>query len=145
MYYIFYQAVESAVFKNLENGIENLLNYSRENNKKLNITGLLLFIEGTFIQYIEGEEFEVRKLYESIKEDKRLAIVKTIDEGTTDKRIFENWDMAYDEFTIETVNKIEKIKYPNIQKYLATASAIKLIKLMVQRKKIFEGLDSQSI
>ncbi|OAQ39564.1 hypothetical protein A5893_08190 [Pedobacter psychrophilus] len=47
MYYIFYQAVESAVFKNQENGIESLLNYSRENNKKQNITGLLLYIEGT--------------------------------------------------------------------------------------------------
>ncbi|WP_232456834.1 hypothetical protein [Pedobacter psychrophilus] len=49
--------------------------------------------------------------------------------------------MAYDEFTIETVNRIDNIRYPNIQNYLETASAVKLIKLMVQRKKIFEALD----
>lgn len=138
MYYIFYHSVESGIFKNKKVEIENLLLQSRENNKKQNITGILLYIEGTFIQYIEGEDNSVKKLYDSIKKDKRLLVVKTIDEGITYKRIFENWDLAYEDFTIQTINKIDKIIYPNIQKYLETASAVKLIKLMVQRKKFLK-------
>ncbi|MBK0382537.1 BLUF domain-containing protein [Pedobacter sp. SD-b] len=142
IHYILYQGIESAIFKKQERGIEVLLAKAREKNKKLGITGMLLFIEGTFIQYIEGNEKDVKDLYQSIVKDKRLATIKIISEGKSEKRIFDNWDMAYDNFGLTTINKIEKIHYPDVQSYLKSSSAINLIKLMVQRKIIFEDLDS---
>jgi hypothetical protein len=141
MYYIFYQAVESAIFKDRENGIEILLQNAREKNKRLDITGMLLHIEGSFIQYIEGEEVSVKELFKAIEKDSRLAAIKVIDSGNAKNRIFINWEMAYENFNINTINHIEKIDYPNIQEYLKSASTIKLIKLMIQRKAIFEGID----
>ncbi len=141
MYYIFYQAVESAIFKDRENGIEILLQNAREKNKRLDITGMLLHIEGSFIQYIEGEEVSVKELFKAIEKDSRLAAIKVIDSGSAKNRIFINWEMAYENFNINTINHIEKIDYPNIQEYLKSASTIKLIKLMIQRKAIFEGID----
>ncbi len=141
MYYIFYQAVESAIFKDRENGIEILLQNAREKNKRLDITGMLLHIEGSFIQYIEGEEVSVKELFKAIEKDSRLAAIKVIDSGNAKNRIFINWEMAYENFNINTINHIEKIDYPNIQEYLKSASTIKLIKLMIQRKVIFEGID----
>jgi hypothetical protein len=140
-YYIFYQAVESAIFEDRENGIEILLQNAREKNKRLDITGMLLHIEGSFIQYIEGEEVSVKELFKAIEKDSRLAAIKVIDSGNAKNRIFINWEMAYENFNINTINHIEKIDYPNIQEYLKSASTIKLIKLMIQRKAIFEGID----
>ena len=48
-----------------------LLEQSRNNNKRDNITGCLIYYMGGFIQVLEGEKTKVLDLYEKIKLDER--------------------------------------------------------------------------
>ncbi|HKQ10718.1 MAG TPA: BLUF domain-containing protein, partial [Rhizomicrobium sp.] len=48
------------------NDLDRILTTSRRNNAMMGITGLLLFIDGGFLQILEGEERAVRELYTRI-------------------------------------------------------------------------------
>ncbi len=56
--------VSSAVRPFAEDELADLLAVSRQNNARLGITGMLLYKDGNFMQVLEGEEAEVRTLYE---------------------------------------------------------------------------------
>ena len=75
--------------------IEELLFQIREKNKRLAITGILLLIQGKFVQYIEGQASEIDKVYEKIKVDNRHNELVLLDSGDLDKRQFKDWSMAY--------------------------------------------------
>lgn len=51
--------------------VNELLNLSAENNKHYGIKGLLLYAEGNFFQYIEGEKNNIMNLWDNIKQDTR--------------------------------------------------------------------------
>ena len=51
--------------------LNQILTVSRANNAALDVTGLLLFIDGGFLQILEGEETTVRALYDRIAADPR--------------------------------------------------------------------------
>lgn len=75
--------------------IEDLLFQIREKNKRLAITGILLLIQGKFVQYIEGQSSEIDKVYKKIKKDTRHNELVLLDSGDIDKRQFKDWSMAY--------------------------------------------------
>jgi len=75
--------------------IEDLLFYAREKNRRLAITGVLLLIQGKFIQYIEGYEQDIDRVYESIKVDTRHNDLLLLDSGYIENRQYTNWSMAY--------------------------------------------------
>lgn len=75
--------------------IEDLLFQIREKNKRLAITGILLLIQGKFVQYIEGQASEIDKVYEKIKVDTRHNELVLLDSGEIEKRQFKDWSMAY--------------------------------------------------
>ncbi len=72
-----------------------LLKISRENNEKKNLTGMLLYGEGAFVQVLEGEDETVDSTYEIIKADPRHKSLIQIISGKIDKRIFPNWSMGF--------------------------------------------------
>ena len=51
------------------NELIELLEQSRAKNARLNITGMLLFHGGCFMQLLEGNETDVRELYATIAAD----------------------------------------------------------------------------
>ncbi|WP_422079616.1 BLUF domain-containing protein [Ulvibacterium sp.] len=75
--------------------ISDILEISKRNNAKLDITGCLIYKENFFLQILEGEEDLVRKLYFTIKGDTRHENVETLHEGHSEERMFTKWDMAY--------------------------------------------------
>jgi hypothetical protein len=75
--------------------VEELLFNAREKNKRLAITGVLLLIQGKFIQYIEGYEEDIDNVYRSIEVDPRHNDLLLLDSGYIDKRQYKNWTMAY--------------------------------------------------
>ncbi|WP_127846461.1 BLUF domain-containing protein [Psychroflexus aestuariivivens] len=77
--------------------IEDFLFKIREKNKRIAITGILLLIQGKFVQYIEGPAEEIDGIYDIIKNDKRHNNMILLDSGTLDERQFKNWSMAYKE------------------------------------------------
>jgi hypothetical protein len=73
----------------------DLLSVSRRNNEQLGITGLLLFSSDRFIQLLEGDEADVRKLYEQIRQDTRHRDVTLVYEGHVSERDCPDWSMGF--------------------------------------------------
>ena len=72
-----------------------LLEQSRTKNKKLGVTGLLLYHNKEFMQLIEGEKSVILELWETIRKDERHFYAKVIYEGPIHERGFSEWSMAF--------------------------------------------------
>lgn len=69
---------------------------SQLNNKRDEITGLLLFDGKCWCQYIEGSEQAVRSLYERLQRDSRHRDMRVLHYGPVDgPRKFPNWRMGF--------------------------------------------------
>jgi hypothetical protein len=109
--YVSYMSNQANVLN--EKDIENLLFQVREKNKKLAITGLLLLIQGKFIQYIEGPSDEIEKVYIKIKKDPRHNDLLLLDKGKLKKRLFSDWSMAYKKIKDSEIEGI--LGYKNLE------------------------------
>jgi hypothetical protein len=74
--------------------IEKILASCKVNNAPLNITGVLLYSESKFIQYVEGESTSLMALYDKIKKDARHEKAVMISYSPIQTRIFPSWQMA---------------------------------------------------
>ena len=74
-----------------------LLFDARSYNRENGITGLLLHHEGEFMQLLEGDQDEVRRLYRKIAEDSRHRDVVIEREAEASRRSFPAWQMGYAE------------------------------------------------
>lgn len=82
--------------KNLsETELTEILQKARENNQKLDVTGMLLYRNGFFIQVLEGEDKVVMPLYEKIKQDARHRSILMIHKGGIRQRSFQDWSMGF--------------------------------------------------
>jgi hypothetical protein len=85
--------------------LEEMLAESRIRNQVYGITGVLLFVEGAFLQILEGERDDVLGLMERIERDPRHRGVKVFYEQEVDERAFASWSMAYLSPSAEEVAK----------------------------------------
>jgi len=103
----------SAEYLNSEE-IKSLLSRCREKNLINDITGLLLYADGDFLQVIEGPNVAMLDLFESIKKDSRHKGIVTIANNEIDKRHFPKWNMGFYNFHYEELRKIKG--YENISR-----------------------------
>jgi hypothetical protein len=103
-YYLMYVSYALEPFS--DEMLESLLTVSRKNNDKYGITGMLLYIDGKFIQVLEGNKEDVNALFDNIRIDKRHKKVNVIIEGTSEKRNFPDWHMSFKSFTSKQFKKI---------------------------------------
>lgn len=75
--------------------LQELLAQARATNARLQISGMLLYSEGMFVQVIEGPEETVRGLYAKITQDPRHTRVDTVSEGLQPARLFAEWSMDF--------------------------------------------------
>lgn len=75
--------------------VDDILNESRDFNKRHDITGCLIYHKGFFIQYLEGEADIVLALFEKIRVDSRHYEVILLSKGNIYSREFDTWSMAY--------------------------------------------------
>jgi hypothetical protein len=97
--YLAYVSRQSFILSNEE--VSDLLNTCRTNNSKAAITGMLIYFDGTFVQFLEGPENNIDQLFQKIKKDKRHQDVVLLIDGNQAEREFSNWSMAYKQLTIE--------------------------------------------
>lgn len=76
--------------------LEQILQHARAKNALLSITGILLFRQGSFFQYLEGPEESVRRVYEQISKDPRHSNLRVLIEGFGAERKFSDWTMGYE-------------------------------------------------
>ncbi len=75
--------------------LETMLAESRIRNSAHGITGVLIFVDGAFLQILEGEKADVLDLMERIEKDPRHSGIKVFYEQEVDTRAFASWSMAY--------------------------------------------------
>jgi len=95
-----------------DDDLVNILTKSRFNNKMLDITGMLIYVNGKFIQVLEGEYDSVTKMYEKIKNDSRHRQVFRLMEGNSDDRIFKDWSMGFKKLTENQFLELSGFKDP---------------------------------
>jgi hypothetical protein len=75
--------------------IQDILDVSRQNNARDEITGALLFSAGAFAQALEGPLDAVEDAFERIQCDERHRDVVVLQSGLIAKRDFPDWTMAF--------------------------------------------------
>lgn len=78
-----------------EHDLAELLATSRARNSALDITGMLLYRGGEFVQILEGARSDVEALMEKIGRDPRHRDVRVLLEEPLHERRFEEWTMGY--------------------------------------------------
>lgn len=78
-----------------ESDIPALLERARTKNSGLGITGMLLFIEGSFFQVLEGDAAAVDGIYTTISADPRHAQITEIIREPLARRSFADWSMGF--------------------------------------------------
>jgi Sensors of blue-light using FAD len=79
--------------------LESLLDECRHNNSKADITGILLYQNGSFFQVLEGEGEKVEALFNKIGSDKRHHQTKKIISEPITTRSFAEWTMGFPKIT----------------------------------------------
>jgi hypothetical protein len=90
--------------------IQKILASCKRNNLKLDITGVLLYSEAQFIQYLEGEYNQIITLYDAIKLDNRHKNAVLISSAQINERSFPTWQMGAKKFDSTTINFITDIQ-----------------------------------
>lgn len=75
--------------------ILDILQISRKNNARLNITGFLVYQDGNFMQVLEGTEQDLSELMRSIEQDQRHRGVIVLLKRAIAERQFPQWSMAF--------------------------------------------------
>lgn len=74
--------------------IEKIGIISSQNNKQVNITGLLVYFEKLFFQVLEGDDKEVERIFVKIRKDTRHKdILRLKTEYDITERLFPSWSM----------------------------------------------------
>lgn len=73
----------------------DVLNCARKRNQELNITGVLLHREDSFLQVIEGEKSAVVALFDRIKQDSRHQRIEVLINAPIQEREFSDWQMGF--------------------------------------------------
>ena len=74
--------------------IFELVEKARLRNGASDITGMLLYHDGHFLQLLEGPEEAVRSCFARVARDPRHTSVKVVTTGTCKERDFPNWTMG---------------------------------------------------
>lgn len=75
--------------------LSEVLSTARRRNPSEDLTGMLIFHQGVFLQFLEGSESFVRRCFERIEKDPRHHSVRILSETKAQSRAFSNWSMGY--------------------------------------------------
>lgn len=108
-----------------------LLGSARSKNASLNISGMLLHIEGSFLQVIEGHEGDIDALFETISHDPRHGNIVTIVRESIPRRAFSDWSMSFADISREDLEQAsgwnDFLSNPEAMRSLVPGRAQKLL------------------
>ena len=73
----------------------DILEVARANNTQLQVTGMLMYSDGSFIQVLEGQPPVVEKLLRKIRRDTRHRGFMILLDRVVQERDFEGWSMGF--------------------------------------------------
>jgi len=75
--------------------LRELLLRSNENNRRRDVTGMLLYKDGNFLQALEGHRSTVLAIHTAISHDPRHRGLLTLQQGEIPGRQFPHWSMGF--------------------------------------------------
>jgi len=103
--------------------LASILSKSRQNNSAKNITGILLYSEGVFMQALEGDENDVQEIYTAITKDSRHKNIIKLTNGPLNERNFPQWSMGFVALQPEKMLELESYINPLSEKLFTHDSA----------------------
>jgi len=92
-YQIIYSSQASAAMS--VEDLEKILLDARSGNEARGVTGVLVYVDGVFLQILEGTQDTLMDLMRNITRDSRHSSVKVIHEAAVDRPMFGSWRMAF--------------------------------------------------
>jgi hypothetical protein len=75
--------------------LQHLLTRARERNQRLDVTGMLVYDDGVFMQVLEGAAHHLNLVYRHIRHDPMHAGLIKLMEGPAAQRTYASWSMAF--------------------------------------------------
>ncbi len=118
-------------------GLSDIFSAARKKNAELEITGLLSYRAGYYIQILEGDSDAVDQLFSKIKSDPRHQNISVLFDFKITQRSFPNWSMKL----VGSVNKDQ-----NFLQFMSQSSEKiwSLDNTQKQLLEVFYGLDNTS-
>lgn len=82
------------VASDLDFTVKQIIQSSIRNNRIDSLTGLLVTVQGVFVQTLEGPSEAVMRTYQRISKDPRHAELVLISSSRAEKRLFGEWNMC---------------------------------------------------
>lgn len=76
-----------------DNDLPLILDWCIDTNPSLDVSGVLCFLDGVYMQYLEGDEATLERLFASIKGDTRHTAVTRLEWRAIPRRAFPQWAM----------------------------------------------------
>jgi hypothetical protein len=94
-----------------EEEIQKILMSCKTNNATIDITGVLLYSDTHFIQYLEGEYKQIIGLYDRIKLDARHKNAVLVSSSQINERSFPSWQMGAKRFDNDTIHFLTDVSF----------------------------------
>jgi len=111
--------VSSAVTLFSEQTLNEMLILARNANRRHQITGLLLYKDGNFMQVIEGNKNDIEQLYNNICRDRRHTGIILLVKEAIEQREFFDWSMGFKNLSSSEVD--------GFSNFLSTTATDKLL------------------
>ena len=103
MLQIIYASASTKPFTHKE--LVELLKIARQKNIAADVTGMLLYHAGCFLQVLEGPDENVEAIYAKVQKDSRHTNLLLLVRETIEERAFEHWSMGF----VDTTGIADKI------------------------------------
>lgn len=127
MEYLVYVSTAKKLMSDAE--LLDLLQTARIKNAKYNVTGMLLYSEGTFIQALEGEKEDLYAIYKAIELDFRHRNIILMITGSVEERIFPNWSMGFASVNADVLGLIEGYLNPSNKNFIGDSNHATIVML----------------
>jgi hypothetical protein len=85
--------------------LDEVLRVARERNALIGVTGMLLYVESSFLQILEGDINRLDLLFDRIKDDPRHTQILLLLRAPIDQRSFTSWTMGYSQVTFGEIQE----------------------------------------
>jgi len=103
--HLVYNSTQAAAFT--DEALVNLLTRARNKNAALDITGMLLYVDGCFFQVLEGPEDRVDAMVATLQNDPRHTLMTIIIREPIHRRAFNDWTMGFTTMSTADVGAID--------------------------------------
>lgn len=105
MHLIVYTSQYTGTRSEISGVLEDIVRAAKANNPSRQVTGVLFYQKGRFVQLIEGEEAQLRELVAVIERDPRHTDIRILLDREVQRRGFSDWNM--DSFNLDEETSLD--------------------------------------